>query len=183
MTTELPRPELQPISLTFHLSCWQNRRARIYVDGVTLDQFSDTLDVASFAKHLVLSGKDLLPLPLGELNGRSSLFYHHSTSFSPICQLSPFRLRFSAFVGASGLLHPHPSSAGTQLPNLPPSLPTHALLSTEALSTWECSLEEELLLEPHRRRFGARLAARKPILYCWRGFRGCTSVARFTRTY
>ena len=101
MTTDIPRPELQPISLTFHLSCWQNRRARIYIDGVTLDQFSDSLDVASFSKHLILSSKDLLPLPLGELNGRSSLFFHHST-FLALLPYDSASLSLSSSFRASG---------------------------------------------------------------------------------
>jgi hypothetical protein len=79
MSNGLPKLEIQPISLTFHLSCWQNRRARIYLDGVTLDQFPETLDVAAFAKHLVLATPDLPPLPLDDLKGRPTLFFHHGT--------------------------------------------------------------------------------------------------------
>lgn len=79
MASELVTLPIQSITLNFHLSCWQNRRARIYLDGVSLDQFHETLDVAAFAKHLVLSGKNLLPLPLGDVNGRASLFFHHGT--------------------------------------------------------------------------------------------------------
>lgn len=67
------------MGLTFHLSCWQNRRARIYLDGLTLDQFSEHLDVAVFAKHLVLSPGDIPPLPLPDLNGRPTFFFHHGT--------------------------------------------------------------------------------------------------------
>jgi hypothetical protein len=80
MSIELPRLSIQPISLTFHLSCWQNRRARIYLDGLTLDQFPETLDVGAFAKHLVLSGKNHMPLPLDDVNGRPTLFFNHGTS-------------------------------------------------------------------------------------------------------
>ena len=79
MAAGIPCPPVQPISLNFHLSCLQNRRARIYLDGITLDQFPETLDVSAFAKHIVLSGKNLIPLPLDDVNARPSLFFHHGT--------------------------------------------------------------------------------------------------------
>ena len=55
---------------------------------MTLDQFPDTFDVGSFVKHLILSGKDLMPLPLDEVAGRETLFFHHGTFpsfFCPFC--------------------------------------------------------------------------------------------------
>lgn len=84
MALQMPHLSVRPISLTFHLSCWQNRRARIYVDGMTLDQFPETFDFGSFVKHLVLSGKDMMPLPLDEVGGRETLFFHHGTLPIPV---------------------------------------------------------------------------------------------------
>jgi hypothetical protein len=74
------------------LSCWQNRRARIYLDGITLDQFPETLDVSAFAKHIVLSGKNLIPLPLDDVNARPSLFFHHGEATENVLELQVWHL-------------------------------------------------------------------------------------------
>lgn len=107
MAQETATPILHPITLTFHLSCWQNRRARIYIDGMTLDQFSNTLDVAALSKHLVLSAKDIVPQQIGELNGRASSFFHHSTLNSRSNPLNEF---FNSLLRRNSILEANQAS-------------------------------------------------------------------------